>query len=267
MNGRSISQPSSPGRNGGSHASAISHADVLKLKRWNSCTIANALEQISTADPLAIVNREEARDFMPDMGPMVGFAVTVQITGGDPQIKKDQPENFAKYREYLASLPGPKIVVLQDLDAPTCYGAIWGEVGASVARTLGCVGTITDGAIRDLDEMKNAGFKALARRLAVSHAHTWPVRWDCEVTVFGTKVQPGQLIHADKHGFVIVPPDGYDRVLEASRFMDDNECNTVIATSRQQEGKTLPEILRGMTEAGSEFAAAAKAKFGRKGEW
>src|SRR5207249_3914659 len=104
-----------------------------------------------------------------------------------------------------------------------CCGSIWGEVSANSARTLGCVGTITDGAIRDFDEMRNAGFKALARRLAVSHAHTWPIRWGCEVEVFGAKVSPGQLIHADKHGFIVIPDEAQDRVLEMARFLDDNE--------------------------------------------
>jgi 4-hydroxy-4-methyl-2-oxoglutarate aldolase len=255
------------GRNGRHPATSLSHSDLLKLKRWNSCTIANAIEQVSSADPLAITNRDETRDFMPEMGPMVGYAVTVQITGGDPGIKRSQPENFSRYREYLASLPGPKIVVVQDLDAPACHGAIWGEVGANVARTLNCVGTITDGAVRDLDEMKNAGFKALARRLAVSHAHTWPVRWGCEVTVFGTVVKPGQLLHADKHGFIIIPEDAFPRIHEAARFMDDNECDSVIAASRQQSGRTLPEMLHGMNDAAARFSAAAKAKFGRNGEW
>jgi 4-hydroxy-4-methyl-2-oxoglutarate aldolase len=68
------------------------------------------------------------------------------------------------------------------------------------------VGTITDGAVRDLDEMNNAGFKALARRLCVGQAFSHPVRWNCEVEAFGRKVQPGDLVHADKHGFLVIPP-------------------------------------------------------------
>lgn len=253
--------------NGLASARTVTHSEILKLKRWNSCTIANALEQISAVNPLDLVNREETRDFMPEMGPMVGYAVTVQITGGDPQIKKDQPENFSRYREYLASLPGPKIVVVQDLDAPICNGSIWGEVGANIAHALGCVGTITDGAIRDLDEMKNAGFKALARRLAVSHAYTWPVRWGCEVKVFGSRVQPDQLLHADKHGFIVIPTDAQSAVLDAARFMDDNECDTVIASARQQQGRSIPEVLRGMDEAAVRFSANTRKRFGREGEW
>jgi regulator of RNase E activity RraA len=156
---------------------------------------------------------------------------------------------------------------VQDADKPACYGSIWGEVGATTARALGCVGTITDGAIRDLDEMRSAGFKALARRLTVSHAHCWPLRWGEPVEVFGTTVRPGQLIHADKHGFILIPEDAQARLLEAAHFMDENECDTVIAAGHNTAGRTLPEILAGMDEAAVRFGANTRRKYGRAGEW
>jgi len=246
---------------------ALSAAQLHKLKRWNTPSVANALEQISRADPLKLVNLDETRDFMPELGPMIGYAMTVVISGGDRRAKHEQPDNFSQYRDYLASRSGPKIVVVQDIDRPCCYGAIWGEVAATQARALGCVGTITDGAIRDLDEMKATGFKALARRLAVSHAHCWPLRWGVEVEVFGTKVRPGQLIHADKHGFIIIPADGRKRLLEAVRFMDDNECNTVIASAADCSGLTTKELLAGMNAAGTRFGSAVHRQYNRGGEW
>jgi 4-hydroxy-4-methyl-2-oxoglutarate aldolase len=250
-----------------SAALALPHAKLLQLKRWNTCTIANAIEQLSAADPLALVNQEETRDFMPEMGPMVGVAMTLVISGRDARLRHEHPANFARYREYLASVAGPKIVVVQDLDQPACHGSIWGEVGANVARALGCVGTITDGAIRDLDEMKNAGFKALARRLAVSHAHTWPVRWGGEVEVFGTAVKPGQLIQADKHGFIIIPEDAQAGLLETARFMDDLECETVIAAARQHHGRPTAEVLRELEAAAARFDAASEQQRARLLGW
>ena len=245
----------------------LSHAELLKLKRWNTPSIANAVEQLTRADRLSLSNLEEARDFMPEMGPMVGFAMTVVISGVSARPKVEQPENFLRYREYLASAPGPKIVVMLNEDRPHIYGAMWGEVGANHARALGCVGTITDGAVRDIAEMKNAGFKALARRLAVSHAHCWPLRWGCEVEVFGTKIKPGQLLHADVHGFTIIPADAQRGLLDAVRFMDDNECGTVIAAGRGTDGLSPKEILARMKKADARFGANTRRKFGRDGEW
>jgi regulator of RNase E activity RraA len=129
------------------------------------------------------------------------------------------------------------------------------------------VGTIIDGAIRDVDEMTNAGFKALARRFCVGHAFSTPVRWGCAVEVFGRKVQPGQLIHADKHGFLAIPLEDEARLLDAARFMDGNECQTMIAAARGAAGKTVAEILAEFDAAAVRFGENAVGKFGRKGEW
>ena len=140
-------------------------------------------------------------------------------------------------------------------------------MNSNIHRALGCVGTIIDGAIRDLDEMNNAGFKALARRLCVGHAACAPLRWGCAVEVFGRTIQPGQLIHADKHGFLAIPPEDEPRLLEAARFMDNNECQTMIAAARSASGKPVDVLVREFDEAAARFGDEAVKKFGRKGEW
>ena len=157
--------------------------------------------------------------------------------------------------------------MVQDLDKPSVIGSFWGEVNANTHRALGCVGTITDGAIRDLDEMTNAGFKAIARRLCVGHAHVTPVRWNCSIEVFGRKIEPGQLVHADKHGFLAIPNQDQHRLLEAAAFMDANECNTVISAARNADGLSRDELLHAINDAGKQFGLASQAKFTRSGEW
>ncbi|QGY46812.1 RraA family protein [Maribellus comscasis] len=246
----------------------IPHSELLKLKRWNTPTIYNGWEQLTKSDAgKEGFNLEESTDFMPQMGPMAGYAITLVIEPGNPVHQKTNTDVWSDYRAYVASVPGPKIVVVQDLDKPNTFGSFWGEVNSNVHRTLGCVGTITDGSIRDVDEMTNAGFKALAKRLSVGHAYSTPVRWNCEVEVFGRKVKPGQLIHADKHGFLVIPEEDEQNLLEAAIFMDNNECNTVIAAARNADGKTNSEILKDINKASSLFKKAVKEKFGSKGEW
>ena len=245
----------------------LDHSELLKLKRWNTPTIYNGWEQITKMDSGHDgFNPEATTDFMPHMGPMVGYAVTVKIEPGNP-VHKQKEGVWETYHEYIASVPGPKIVVVQDLDKPATYGSFWGEVNSNVHRALGCVGTITDGAIRDLDEMMNAGFKALARRLCVGHAYSTPVEWGCEVEVFGRKVQPGQLIHADKHGFLVIPEEDEKNLLDAAIFMDNNECNTIIAAARSAAGKPKELILKELNEASKQFGDAMKGKFSGSGEW
>ena len=246
----------------------LSHEELLELKRWNTPTIYNGLEQITDRDAAREgFNLEVCRDYMPQMGPMVGYATTVIVEPSNGEHVQANPNAWSEYRRYVASIPGPKIAVVQDLDKPVAFGSFWGEVNSNIHRALGCVGTIVDGAIRDVDEMCNAGFKAIARQLCVGHAHVVPVRWGCEVSVFGCPVSPGQLVHADKHGFLTILENDEPRLLEASRFMDSNECRTVIAAARSSHGKTTEEILQAIDRAGQEFGLNAEKEFGGKGEW
>ncbi len=246
---------------------SLTHAELLQLKRWNTPTIYNGWEQYTRHDVTCEgINLEETRDFMPQMGPMVGYAVTLVIEPSSP-LHRQQADAWSAYRRYVAAQAGPKIVVVEDRDRPRVCGSFWGEVNANVHRALGCVGTITEGAIRDLDEMTNAGFKALARRLCVGHAHVTPVHWDRPVTVFGQRIQPGQLIHADKHGFLAIPPGEEDGLLAAAQFMDANECNTVIAAARQGGYEDKEDLLGALDTASQAFGAAAQSRFGKGGEW
>ncbi|NBP72449.1 MAG: RraA family protein [Alphaproteobacteria bacterium] len=248
--------------------SKLSHADLLQLKRWNTPTIYNGWEQITEKDPAAdAFNLEETRDFMPQMGPMIGYAVTVVIEPSNKAHREANADAWDAYRRYVAGVPGPKIVCVQDLDKPRTIGSFWGEVNSNAHRALGCVGTIVDGAIRDVDEMTNAGFKALARRLCVGHAHVHPVRWNCEVEVFGRAIAPGDLIHADKHGFLVIAPEEEEGILEASRFMDVNECETVIPAARGASGLSSDKLLERLNEAGRRFGENVRQRFSGEGEW
>jgi regulator of RNase E activity RraA len=238
---------------------------LLKLKRWNTPSIYNGWEQITKRSRLTGFNLEETKDFMPELGPIVGYAVTVKIKPSEPTTNNNC---WDEYRNYIASIQGPKIIVMQDLDKPMVFGSFWGEVTANTHRTLGCVGVIVDGAVRDLDEMRNAGFKAIAKRLCVGHAYAAPFSWGEPVEVFGTTVKQGDLIHADKHGFLIIPEVDQQKILESTIFMDNNECETVIgaAMAYNRTDEHL-KIAGTMNDAAKRFSGAARKASGREGEW
>ncbi len=245
----------------------LSNSDLLKLTRWNTPTIYNGWEAFTKHERTgAFYNIEEVRDFMPQMGIMVGYATTVVCEPSNP-VHLDVKTAASEYRNYVASVDGPKIAIVQDLDKPKTIGSFWGEVNANFHNALGCVGTITDGAIRDVDEMTNAGFHSIARRLCVGHAYSTPVRWNCEVEVFGVKVRPGDLIHADKHGFMIIPEEDQKHLLDALIFMDNNECNTVIPAAKYSRGLTKQEVAENINKAAAQFGQNMQEKFSNKGEW
>ncbi len=245
----------------------LNHTDLLKLKRWNTPTIYNGWEAITRSERLdARLNKEETRDFMPQMGSMIGCAVTVTCQPGEKSHAAGAARAWSEYRRYIASMPGPKIVIVKDLDSPgAIVGSFWGEVCANMHKALGCIGTITDGAVRDLDEMTNAGFKAIARRLCVGHAYSTPVAWGMPVEVFGCEIRSGDLVHADKHGFIVIPEEDQEHIVEAASFMDGNECLTTIRAARESAGKSMDEICDSIDEASAEFGrnvAAFKARLG-----
>ena len=236
----------------------LSYAEILKLKRFNTPTVYNGWEQVTRLDRnQGRFNREPINDYMPAMGVMAGHAVTVVCEPSKREHKDKNPDAQRQYMEYLASVPGPKIVVVKDLDFPH-IGSFWGEINANLHKTLGCVGTITDGCIRDVDEMTNAGFKALARNLCVGHAYSTPVRWGCELEVFGTVIKPGDLIHADKHGFISIDPEDCDYLLEAVRFMDENECTNLLSLSRNATGLSKEQFVEEYSQRAKSFQSDAK---------
>ncbi len=241
---------------------SLSNAELLELQRWNTPAIYNGWEQITKSDAGKDgFNLQGCRDFMPAMGPMAGYAMTVMVEPSNIEHRKQNPKAWSQYRQYIASFSGPKIVIVQDLDKPQTFGSFWGEVNSSVHKALGCIGAITDGAIRDLDETRTVGFKAIARRLCVGHAYSHPVRWNCEVEVFGRAVKPGELIHADKHGFLVIPRQDQAQLLQAARFMDSNECQTMIAAARNVSGMSTEQMLRAIDTACDRFAGNTEAEY------
>ena len=242
----------------------LDQAELLELARWNTPTIYNGWEQVTRHDPGRDgFNLEPTTDYTPHMGPVAGYAVTVVVEPGNREHRR-KVSAWRDYRQYVAETPGPKIVVVQDLDRPHAYGAFWGEVNCTLHRALGCVGTVTDGAVRDLEQVADVGFKVLARQLCVGHAWSTPVRWDCEVKVFGRSVRPGDLVHADRHGFLMIPPEDAPKVLEAARFMDANECRTMIRSGREGAGRPASEILKDFEAAADAFSRATQEKFGKR---
>src|SRR5262245_32295712 len=98
-------------------APSLSHGQLLEMKRWNTPTICNGWEQVTRHNHATDgFNLEETRDFMPHMGPMVGYAVTVVYEPSNPEHQRRGGLAVRdEYRKYVASAPGPKIVVVQDL--------------------------------------------------------------------------------------------------------------------------------------------------------
>src|SRR3954452_18632046 len=179
--------------------------DLEALKRYNTPTISNAIEIFDVRSRHLGFLPHRVRCLLPDLGPLVGYAVTSQTRAS--HSAEPTPDLNADYLRYVAAQPGPKIAVGQDLDDPPGLGAQFGEVNATIHKKLGCVGHITDGCPRDLDEVHALGFGLFGLNPCVSHAYVRLVDFGKPVRLAGVEIRPGDLIHADKHGVCIIPPE------------------------------------------------------------
>src|SRR5438094_8738046 len=179
------------------------------LRAYDTPTICNALEIVVPARRAIGFTRRPLVACFPDMKPVVAFARTALIRSREAHPRDRDSANRIRlgYYEHIAAQPLPSLSVIQDIDAPdTGFGAFWGEVQTHVHKGLGCVGVVTDGSVRDLDAM-TSGFFVLAGSIMPSHAHVHLVDFGGTVSVAGMIVSPNDVIHADRHGAVVIPHD------------------------------------------------------------
>jgi regulator of RNase E activity RraA len=176
--------------------------DLLEaLRRYDTPTLSNAIESFDRRPRDVGFASHQIRCMFPDLPPMVGYAATATIRSRGPAGDGNQEALY----EHAQSMPAPRVVVVQDLDDPPAHGALWGEVQSTIFKALGCAGTVTDGCVRDLKEVRQMGFQLFARAACVSHAYVRVEETALEVTVGGLAVRPGDLIHADQHGVLLIP--------------------------------------------------------------
>jgi len=170
------------------------------LKRFDSPTLSNAIETFAIRPRDEGYMSMDIRCMFAELGPLVGYAATATIRARGAA----QGDQTALYR-HVREVPGPRVVVVQDLDEPPGSGSLWGEVNATIFGALGCAGCVTDGCVRDLKEARAMGFQFFARGPGVSHAYVRVESAGQPVTVGGLRVSPGDLIHADQHGVLLIP--------------------------------------------------------------
>lgn len=197
----------------------LSAQELEALRRWPTCAISNAIELFDIRPRNEGFMLPEVRCVFPEMEPMIGYAVTAVISASSPEGRRISPPDWW---DEIQKIPGPRVVVIHDIDSPV-VGSFWGEVNASIHKALGCVGTVTDGSVRDLDEVREAGFHFFSSCVTVSHAYVHLVEIGVPVKVGGLLVRPGDLLQGDKHGVINIPLEIARQVPEAAQRMEDWE--------------------------------------------
>jgi regulator of RNase E activity RraA len=141
-----------------------------------------------------------------DLPATVGYAATARVRSAVPPMEgHDFYYDRTDWWNHILATPEPRVVVMEDVDRPPGRGAFVGEVNANILMALGCAGLVTNGAVRDLNEVQQTGFQMFAGNVAVSHAYAHVFDFGGAVEVAGLQIRPGDLIQGDRHGVQIIP--------------------------------------------------------------
>ena len=197
----------------------VEASDLAFLRSVDSPTIANAIELLGLRDRTEGFVGGQVRCLYPERPPTVGYALTVAAQNAPGPVVG--MVGFWAMMDALERMPAPSVIVAQDRSATPGRYACSGDVMASVAGRLGAVGFVTDGMVRDIDQVRPLGFALFAAGLCVSHANFWLDEIGADVVIAGQPVRTGDLLHGDANGIVVVPraalpslPDAVRRVRE-----------------------------------------------------
>lgn len=197
--------------------------ELEALRRWPTCAISNAIELFNIRPRNEGCMLSEIKCAFPEMKPMIGYAATAVITAESSEGRRvPAPE----WWEVIRKTPEPRIAVMHDIDRPV-IGSFWGEVNANIHKALGCAGTVTDGSVRDLDEVEELGFHFFSSCITVSHAYVHLIDVGAPIKVGGLLVKPGDLIMGDKHGVIAIPLEIARDVPKAAQMMEDWERRVI----------------------------------------
>jgi regulator of RNase E activity RraA len=181
--------------------------DLQRVRALDTCSVSNAIERLNVRLRNEGFVSGAIRCRFPNLEPMLGYAVTGRIRSASPPMTGRCYYDRMDFWSYVASIPEPRVIALQDIDHMPGVGAFFGEIHATIAQALKCQGYVTNGAVRDLPSVKSLGFHLFSGSVAVSHAYAHLVEFGEPVEIGGLKIKPGDLLHGDRHGVQTIPPE------------------------------------------------------------
>src|SRR5713226_4419226 len=199
---------------------AISPADLELLRKYDTPTVCNVVELFDRCSRTAFYMDKRIRACFPKLPPMVGYASTATFRSAFPPASGSVHAGLDQQVAAFAELPGPPIVVFQDLDSPV-MSATFGEVMCTTYKAFGAAGLITSGAARDLDQVQALDFPCFADGAICAHGYCHILQLNTHVHVGGVMVHPGDLLHGDCNGVTTIPNEIASAVARACpEYMD-----------------------------------------------
>ncbi len=186
------------------HTEGLSRENIDRLRQYDTPTVCNAIEVFAVRPRNTGYMDRRIKACFPELPPMVGYAATATLRTAAPARQGDVYSSLDQQVGTFAEVPGPPIVVYQDLDEPPEAASI-GDVMCSTYKSFGAAGLITSGAARDLEQVRALEFPAFSNGVICSHGYAHTLELMVPVYVGGITVFPGDLVHADCNGVAIIP--------------------------------------------------------------
>jgi len=201
----------------------IEPATLEELRQLDSPSVANAIETFGVRLRNSGFSDPTVHCIFEDFPPLVGYAATIRVRTADPPMEGDSYYYRLDWLDHLLSVPPPRVLVAQDLDPHPGLGSFIGDVHANILRALGCIGVVTNGAVRDIEAARALHFQMFAGNLSVSHAFAHLFDLGGPVDVGHMHVRPGDLLHGDRHGIQTVPIEIAQKVPAVAHRMNGEE--------------------------------------------
>jgi len=234
---------------------------LRKLAQFDTPTICNVIELFDVRPRNTGYMDSRIRANFPELPPMVGFACTAAFRSSAPPRAGDAYASFIEQVRLFDTLPGPAVMVFQDLDDPP-VGATFGEVMCSVYQAFGSVGLVTSGGGRDLLQVRALKYPVFTGATICSHAYCHILHIGEPVRVGGLVVQQGDLLHGDANGVTSIPLEIADEVADAAAAFCEAE-KLVIGYCRSPGKKTI----EGLIAARQAFTEAMAKLYPRLRRW
>ena len=227
--------------------SSVRVEEFEALRRLDTCTVSNAIETFQLRLRNAGFADSSIHCMFEDWPPMVGYAATARLRTGEAPMSGGAYHDRSDWWRSILEIPEPRVVVLEDLDRPPGVGAFLGDMHAAILRALGCVGYVTDGAVREIPRVRELGLQLFAGNVAVSHAYAHIFDFGATVKVGGLEVRPGDLLHGDRHGVLTVPKEIVSRIPAIATQLQQGE-QSIIDFCRSDAFSTdkLGQLLKGL---------------------
>ena len=178
---------------------------LTELRKIRTPIVYDTIERLGVRSRSAGYSQPGVACILPSLGAMVGYACTGKIAAEIPPAPGERQVAQPDVWRYVGAARQPSVMVVQDMDQPPARGCAWGDVAASIMLRLGCVGALTNGGVRDIREVEALGFQLFAASQVVGHAYIRYVEINTPVKIGALVINPGDLLHGDEHGIVIIP--------------------------------------------------------------